>query len=257
MPRLAWWEWCAEWGDNIDDPELWVRTNPAVASGRVPLQAIVDDRAVLPPDAFRAERLRMWVPRAADGMVFDPAEWDALCDPGSTPVSDVVLGVDVGPSRQGATVCVAGRRQDGRLHVEWYQTGQGVTWLPEWVDAHLGPNVRAVVVDERSALAELDWAASNVRPHMIGHRDVAVAAGLLWDAVTEGTLNHRGQVELTKAVLGAKQRPMLAGQAFAWDRKAPGSSVLVAVTLALWGVVGCERPLRPRRQTPPRKVVVL
>jgi phage terminase large subunit-like protein len=256
-PRLAWFEWCAEWGDDIDDEAVWLRTNPAVAAGRVPLQAIADDRAVLPPDAFRAERLSMWVPRAAEGRVFDPDEWDALADSSSLPSTDVAIGVDVGPSRDAATVCVAGRRADGRLHVEWYETAQGVTWLPGWVDARLNPSVRAVVVDERGALAELDWGAANVHPTLVGHRDVAVAAGLFWDAVTEGTLRHRGQVELTKAVLSAKQRPMLSGQAFGWDRKAAGSSVLNAATLALWGVVGCERPTRPRRSASGAKVRVL
>ncbi|MBV8350428.1 MAG: hypothetical protein JOZ49_23845, partial [Mycolicibacterium sp.] len=54
-PRMAWWEWCAEWGADIDDQVLWLRVNPAVATGRVPMQAIADDRAVLPVDAFRAE----------------------------------------------------------------------------------------------------------------------------------------------------------------------------------------------------------
>lgn len=255
-PRLAWWEWCAEWGDDIDDQDVWVRTNPAVATGRVPLQAIVDDRAVLPPDAFRAERLSMWVPRAADGTVFDPTAWEALTDQTSVPLEDLAIGVDVGPSRDAATVCVAGRRGDGRLHVEWYTTAPGVTWLPGWVNAHLDAKVRAVVVDERGALAELDWAAAKVRPTLTGHRDVAVAAGLFWDAVTEGTLVHRGQVELSRGVLSAKQRPMMGGQAFGWDRKAPGSSVLVAVSLAVWGV-DCERPARPRRGSGARKVVVL
>lgn len=252
-PRLSWWEWCAEWGDDIDDQAVWLRTNPAVATGRVPLQAIVDDRAVLPPDAFRAERLSMWVPRAVDGRVFDPEDWDALADRASAPVTDLALGVDVGPSRDAATVCLAGRRPDGRLHVEWYETRQGVTWLPAWIDAHMTPAVRAVVVDERGALAELDWSGAKVRPHLVGHRDVAVAAGEFWDAVTEGRVNHRGQVELTKAVVNAKQRPMLGGQAFGWDRKASGSSVLVAVTLALFGV-GCDKPTRPRRSD--RKSVV-
>ena len=189
--------------------------------------------------------------------MFDPDEWEALSDPASLPSTDVAIGVDVGPSRDAATVCVAGRRADGRLHVEWYETAKGVTWLPDWVDARLTASVRAVVVDERGALAELDWGAANVRPTMVGHRDVAVAAGLFWDAVTEGTLRHRGQVELTKAVLSAKQRPMLSGQAFGWDRKASGSSVLIAATLALWGVVGCERPNRPRRSIAGPKVRVL
>jgi hypothetical protein len=245
-PRLCWFEWCAEYGSDIDDQELWVRVNPAVQSGRVPIQAIVDDRAVLPVDAFRAERLSMWVPQGADAAVFDPAQWDSLCDPASAPVTDLAIGVDAHPSRSSATVAIAGKRQDGRIHVEWYDTADGVTWLPAWVAARLNADVRAVVLDGGGALAELDWQGSKVRPTIVGHREVAVACGLLWDAVTEGALRHRGQVELSKAVLGAKQRPMLGGQAFGWDRKAPGSSVLIAATLALFGVT-CERPARPKR----------
>lgn len=255
-PRLAWWEWCAPWGADIDDRDVWVRTNPAVATGRVPLQAIVDDRAVLPADAFRAERLSMWLPRSTESVLFDPARWEALTDPCSVPAGDLALGVDAGPGRDTATVCLAGRRGDGRLHVEWYHSGPGVTWLPEWVAAHIGPSVRAVVVDERGALAELDWRAAKIRPTFTGHKDVANAAGLFWDAVTDATLAHRGQVELSRAVLSAKQRPMLGGQGFGWDRKAPGSSVLVAVSLALWGV-DCERPARPRRSSSQRRVIVL
>ena len=33
-----------------------------------------------------------------------------------------------------------------------------------------------MVVDERGAVAELDWAGATVRPTFTGHRDVAVAA---------------------------------------------------------------------------------
>jgi hypothetical protein len=117
--------------------------------------------------------------------------------------------------------------------------------------------VRAVVVDERGALADLDWATVRVRPTLVGHREVAVAAGLLLDAVTDGTVQHRGQVELSRGVLSAKQRPMLGGQAFGWDRKAPGSSVLVAVSLALWGV-DCVRPARRYgRRTGQREAIIL
>ena len=45
---LACWEWCAEWGDDIDDEALWSPVNPAVATGRVPMQAVLDNRAVQP-----------------------------------------------------------------------------------------------------------------------------------------------------------------------------------------------------------------
>lgn len=252
--RLAWWEWCAEYGADIDDRDLWVSVNPAVATGRVSIDAIANDRSVLPPDAFRAERLSMWVPRHVGDMVFDPGEWDGLCDPGSVPVSDLAIGVDVPPSRDSATVCVAGRRADGRIHVEWYSTAPGVSWLPGWLDQRLSDAVRAVVLDERGQAVELNWAGVSIRPHAIGHRDVAVAAGLFLDAVSESTLRHRGQLELSKGVLNAKQRPI--GQSFGWDRKAAGSTVLIAASLAVFGVT-VERPKRPRRSTSRSRIMVL
>jgi len=252
--RLAWWEWCADYGSDIDDEDLWLRVNPSVASGRISIEAIRNDRSVLPADAFRAERLSMWVPRAADGVIFTADEWDGLCDPGSVPITDLAIGVDVPPSRDAATVCVAGKRADGRIAVEWYETKPGVTWLPQWLSERLTPAVRAVVVDERGACAELDWADAKMRPHLIGHRDVAVAAGLFYDGISEKTIRHRGQVELSKGVLAAKQRPL--GQAFAWDRKAAGSSALIAASLAVFGVT-VEKPVRPRRSERRSRVVVL
>ena len=247
-PRLGWWEWCAGYGADVDDEELWQRVNPAVATGRVPLQAVRDDRAVLPVDQFRSERLSMWLPTGVGVTVFDAAEWERLADASSTPVRDVAIGVDAPPGRESATVCVAGRRADGRLHVEWYHEGDGVRWLPEWVAARLS-KVRAVVVDQRNPLAELDWKAAGVRPTTTGVREMAAACGAMFDAVTGGSVRHPGQVELTRGVLGAKQRPMVGGQGFGWDRKAPGSSTLTAASLALWGV-DSSTVERPRRRKP-------
>lgn len=247
-PRLAWWEWCAEYGADIDDHDLWVRVNPAVASGRVPRQAITDDRAILPPDQFRAERLSMWVPAGGGEQVFGTEDWEALGDPESTAAEDVAVAVDVPPSREYASICVAGRRADGKLTVEWYHTADGVRGVPEWVAARISPRVRAVVMDARNPVAELDWAAAGVRPTLAGTRDVAAAAGVLFDGVTDGDLRHRGQVELSRGVLGAKRRALMGGQAFTWERKAPGSSVLLAASLALWAVdaAGVEDPRPPR-----------
>lgn len=259
QPRQAWFEWSAEYGTDIDDEEMWERVNPAVASGRVSLQAIRDDRAILPADQFRAERLSMWVPSGA-GRVFEESDWSALLDEDSAVSKGLVLGVDCPPSRDSATVCVAGRCDDGQLHLEWYQTGEGVTWLPDWIRERLDQKVRAVVLDGRNPLAELDWRAAGVRPTVAGTRDIAAAAGVLFDGVADRHLHHRGQVELSRGVLGAVRRPMLGGQAFGWDRKAPGSSVLIAASLAVWGVdaLDVQRPRRPKPgEAKPRRAIVL
>ncbi|WP_420123723.1 hypothetical protein [Nakamurella sp.] len=254
-PRLAWWEWCAEWGADIDDRDLWVRVNPAVAAGRVPIQAVMDDRSILPTDQFRAERLSMFLPRGSGPVVFDAERWEALTDPDSTPARSIAIGVDAPPSRDAATVCIAGRRADDLLHIEWYETQDGLGWLPGWVAQRLTPHVRAVVMDARNPCAELDWTSAGVRPTLAGTREVVAAAGALFDAVADEKTRHRGQVELTRAVLGAAQRPMAGGQGFGWDRKAPGSSALLAVSLAVWGVDSGE-VRKPRRKQPgePRRV---
>ncbi len=120
-----------------------------------------------------------------------------------------------------------------------YKVGGAVRIRREDVEQIRQPRQQETTVTDA---ADLDWAS--VRPHPIGSRDVASAAGLFVDGVSDGTLRHTGQLELTKAVLGAKQRPI--GQSFGWDRKAPGSSVLIAASLALFGV-SVPRPVRPRR----------
>lgn len=247
-PRLAWWEWSANYGHDVDDEEMWARVNPAVSTGRVPLQAVRDDRSVLPVDQFRAERLSMWLP-AGGTAVFDANEWERLTDDASVPIRDIAVGVDAPPNRDTATVCVAGRRADGRLHVEWYCTEEGVRWLPDWIAPRLSPKVRAVVVDQRNPCAELDWHAAGVRPTVTNVRDLAAACGATYDAVTGGTIRHRGQVELTRGFLGAKQRPLVGGQGFGWDRAAPGSSAMIAASLAVFGV-DATTVLRPRRRKP-------
>ena len=129
-----------------------------------------------------------------------------------------------------------------------------MNWLPAWLGPRLGPRVRALVLDSRSPLAELDWQRHNLRPTLLDSRGVAVAAGTFLDAVADNGLRHRGQVELTRGVLGARQRPI--GQAFGWDRKAPGSSTLIAASLAAYGVT-MERPKRPRARASEGSITVL
>lgn len=244
-PRLAWWEWCAEYGADIDDHDLWRRVNPAVASGRIDLQAVTDDRAILPADQFRAERLSMWIPRGASAeSVFSADAWESLLDNESIPETNVAIGIDVPPSRDTATVCVAGMRADGLAHVEWYVTEPGMAWLPAWVAERGTDRLRAVVVDSKNPAADVPWRQHGVRPLLLDARGAAQAAGQLYDTVTAASVRHRGQVELSRGVLGARQRPMLNGAQWAWDRKAPGSSVLIAASLALYGVTA-ERAKRP------------
>jgi hypothetical protein len=71
----------------------------------------------------------------------------------------------------------------------------------------------------------------------VSAQEHAKACGTFFDACEQQTLRHLGSSELTAAVKGAAKRPL--GDAWAWSRKASSVDIspLVAVTLALWGVI--------------------
>ena len=89
-------------------------------------------------------------------------------------------------------------------------------------------------MDERGALAELDWAGADSGPRSPVIVTWLVAAGLLWGAVTDGTLTHRGQVELTRGVIGETVPD--ARRSVVW--LGPENAGLICFDRGVFGVVG-------------------
>ena len=258
-PRLAWWEWCAEWGDDIDDQELWSRVNPAVATGRVPLQAILDDRAVLPTDQFRAERLSMWLPQVSRHVpIVTPAAWRDLR--GRGPGIDVrpdALGVDMS---HGLDISVDGCWMCGEsAHVEEVWAGSDVAAAVEWIAVNAGRRME-VVIDDLSPAAQMipGLKARRVRTRRSTARDMAKGCGLLESLMNAaGLLTHGGQKSLTDAVLGARKRPISDAGGWGWDRRDSSGAIhpVVAATLGLLGAA--SKTVRGERRTGGRTAIVM
>jgi hypothetical protein len=237
-PRLAWWEWCAEWGPDIDDQDMWVRVNPAVAAGRIPLQAIVDDRAILPSDQFQAERLSMWPPSAARHVpIITASAWRHLRGPGpGGGEAPDALGVDMSHA---LTVSVHGCWiRAGSVHVEEVWAGSGVGAAVEWIAAAADRDME-VVIDDLSPAAQMipELKARRIRVHRSNARDMAKGCGLFETRMNAGTLTHRGQRSLTDALMGAQKRPIGDAGGWGWDRRDSTVAIhpVVAGTLALLG----------------------
>src|SRR5262249_49758169 len=107
--------------------------------------------------------------------------------------------------------------------------------IPEWLAKR--PNQR-VICDGRgpagSLMPELQRHGITVEP--VTAPEHAKACGMLYDAVSEGTIRHLGDPLLASAIAGAEKRPPV--DAWAWDRRSSGPDIspLVAATLALWGL---------------------
>lgn len=235
-PRLAWWEWCAPWDHDADDQEMWVRVNPAVAAGRVPLQAIVDDRAILPVEQFRAERLSMWPPAGTRHVpIISETEWERLGadGPTSTPTA---LAVDMSHSLH-ISVAACWLRDD-HAHVEEVWAGTDVASAVQWIAQAADTDIE-VVIDDYSPAAQMipELKARRIDVRRTSARDMAKGCLLFETRLRAATLTHRGQHALTTAVMGAKKRPVGDAGGWGWDRRDSTVSIhpVVAATLALLG----------------------
>lgn len=246
VETLAYFDWSAEAGADLDDRAIWAATNPALG-GRISEETIVRERAMLSDVGFARERLCIWPPRARDGWAVIPEEdWRALVDLDGEVEDPVALAIDVCPDRSWTSIAAGGRRADGLQQVEVIDHRQGTGWVVERVVELLKRwKPCAVIVDVIGPAGSLaaDLEAADIEIVKPNAREAAAACGAFWDSVSgvdeEGQprqqLRHRDQAELAVALAGAVKRDL--ADTWAWSRRdtTVDISPLVAATLALWG----------------------
>lgn len=235
-----------------DDRGQWPKMNPSYPH-RTPLESMLRMRANIPDDdAYRREAMGIW-PVAGVGLI-SGEQWSALTDPRSAPQDPVSFGVYV--SRAGAAaIGVAGYRKDGKIHVgiippvSGSREGSlpGMSWIaPRVKELRDRWKPCAVVIDEKSEAGALieDIAALGVTVEKTTATSMAAACVKFLSAVNEAQIRHRGAVDLQASVCAGKPRDLL--DSWAWDRKDRSSDItqLVAVTLALHGLMVHGRPLK-------------
>lgn len=245
-------EFSADDDADPNDRRQWAKANPSFPK-RTPERAILLLRKILDEDDFRREALGVW-DKVSGGGLISPDEWAALTDTHSTAEDPVSFGLYVGRTGT-AAIGVAGYRADGKIHIGVIPavSGSAETSLPgtRWIAPRLQElndkwRPCAVVVDEKSEAGALieDIQALGVNVEKTTATTMANACVRFLAAVNEGELRHRGAVDLQASVCAGKARDLL--DSWAWDRKDRASDItqLVAVTLALHGLMVNGRPTR-------------
>lgn len=238
---LAYFEWSVDAADPSQvspevaaDPDSWRAANPALGI-RIDPEHVGKEQRSMDARTFAVERLGVgdWPDTdPSRRAVIDWAAWCALADPASAVDGPVAFAVDVSPDRSSACVSAAGRREDGRVHVEVVDHRPGVGWVKdrvrELVERHANVGVAVDGLSPAASLAEgLDAATTSTA-------DYVAACGQFLDLVNDGGLVHLAASELDDAVRGAAQRKV--GEAWAWSRRSSAVDItpLVSVTLAVW-----------------------
>jgi hypothetical protein len=254
--RLCWMEWRSDPDADPDDPDAIAQANPALGI-RLLWDTIADERADMSEDTFARERLGLWETQATL-QVINPAWWDAAKHPDSQVADPVAFAADITPDRTRGTISLAGRRADGRFHIETVENDRGTAWIvPRLVELAAKWRPCAVVLDPGSPAGSLITALQEggVEPLLTSTRDVGQACGAFFDAVRDDRLRHLDDPRLNQAVSSARKRPLGDSGAWAWHRKDSTTDItpLVAATLALHGFARLGPSVQPPRS---RRMVV-
>lgn len=244
VSAVAFFEWSAPESDDPADVATWARCMPALGH-TISEAAVRADFESMRLNEFRRAYLNQRQDRSAiePWQVVAEDTWAGLLDDRSRIVDVPVLALDVTPDRSMAAIGAAGRRGDGKFHVEVVEHRPGVDWVVGWFAERAG-KYGPVVVDPAGPagplVAMLRDAGIEVRT--VASRWHAHACSQFYDACESGQLRHIGQTALDVALAGASQRRF--GELFLWARRDLATDVcpLVAVTLALGGVIDVGEP---------------
>jgi phage terminase large subunit-like protein len=248
--RLAFFEWSCEPGSDLQSPKTWARANPAYPY-RIDDDAIemmwTEMSADHDPAKFGREVCGIPDEAEEDHTVIPMDVWnadapDGLRDKNSKIASHRKFALDVAPDRAWASYGVAGRRADGRPHVENVDRRPFTGWVVER-GVELFEKWRIPIRIEATSPAGsfIDRLRERgVEVEEVSAQDHAKATGQIIDDALNGQLRHLGQTSLEAALQGAVLRA--SGDVQLWGRRASKVDItpLVAVTIALGGVPEVE-----------------
>ena len=244
---LGIFEWSAHPNASVTDRDEWALANPSLGYGFVTERSLASSCATDPPEEFRTEVMCQWV-TATITPPFPIGAWEKGVDADSEIAEESTLywGVDVSNDRNKASICVCGKRSDGKWHLELVEYRSGVGWMQQWfaqrVQHYKGMKVALQAKGAPvSSFAEIIGAVDGVEIVPCQGVDVAGWCGRLWDSVAacDGQSDavpvyHRPQPALDLAANIAATRPLGDG-AWAWDRNKSLEDIspLVAAPMAL------------------------
>jgi hypothetical protein len=233
--NLAYIEYSADPKADLDDHKAWRDANPGIEVGRINIDFIAKERSALSELAFARERLGI-VDESKGATVIDMDVWNEREDQLSTPLDPVAFAIDVNPDSTFASIAVAGRRADGKLHAEVVDRRRGTGWVADRIEELVAKwQPAAVSLDGGSPAAALlpQLSERSISIDLISMGEYGQACQGLKTLVDEDGMRHKGQTGLTAALEAARKRPLGDSGAWGWHRRdTTDITPLVAVTLA-------------------------
>lgn len=248
--HLCYNEFSADPKANLDDEAERIRANPGSISARgVPsLEYMEKERAGMSEVAFARERMGI-LDEVKGSSVIDMSVWAERADVLSSPIDPVAFALDINPDSSFASIAVAGRRADGRVHTEVVQRERGTGWvvdrIEELVEKWSPSSVTLDAIGPAGALLPR-FAERNIEIDVVSMAQYGQACQGFKMLVDDDQLRYKEQSGLTAALEAARKRPLGDSGAWGWHRRdTTDITPLVAVTLATYAFArstGADKP---------------
>lgn len=213
-------------------PADWAQVAKANPSFPVetPRESILRMRKKLGPDSFLREGLGIWDPAPVEG-AFPVGKWAAAADRGSMIVGRPALAVTMSPDGLIVSLAGAGKRADGRMHVEIIEHGTSGTWFTDKVIEVARRQGSEVTLHPGHAAGSMfqTFQDAGLRLNLINGTDYKAGCVAFADDVVNGRLKYLPpQPELDAAAARASRKT--SGETWRWA--GDGISALVAASQA-------------------------
>jgi len=192
----------------------------------------------LAPPEFGRERLGIPDEPDVDQQVIPADVWASLVDPKSEIATHRCYALDVSPDRRWASFAAAGRRADGRLHVEVGYHNHRTDWVRAYAVELFAKQHLPIRIDKSGPAASFiaTLREAGVEVDEVNTAEVSQATGQFIDAAMNDGLRHLNATSLNAALKGAVLRT--SSDAALWGRRVSKVDIspLVAVTVAVGGV---------------------
>ena len=250
-PRLAFFEFSASPGCDPQDRDEWYKAIPALGI-RIEEEFIESEgRALDWGKQFRRERLGLW----ADNSLRDvlPLDWWEACGEPESVINDddFVVGVDVSPFRDRASVAVCGLTADGRRQVEVIETGRGTDWICDYVEkltmSSRPPSKIAIQGGGSPGSFIAPLQQLGVELVVLGPSDIGRATGEFFDSVRDRKLVHLSDpvvysalANSTRYSIGSKEGGN-ESPAWGFSRKDQSSSDITPIVACCYAFYGMSK----------------
>lgn len=234
--RRCWMEWSMEPGSDPLDEQVWLSTMPTLGMPNgIDLDFMRLEAETIRLDQFMREYLCHRVPKSKEQLIATDIWMEQYRTDIMIP-ADVVLGLDITPDRQRASLVACGSVGDYRP-IEVVDSRESLDWVLERCVEVSDRWSASIVIDSGGPAASLiaPLEARNVTVIPIAVREVTIAAAMFYDAVMSKRVVHMNDYRLNDAVIGASKRAV--GERWAFDRRGHVDiSPLAAASFALWAI---------------------